>query len=136
MKLFIKLLFKIPEIPMAISMIHICIKRTIMACGSTNNETLEITDFYTKELIGLEQYTDADAVYMKHYNSCVSEVGQKNIVAATLAYKIGLLNFNFIKNYNFAVSMFQRALIGYELAYGTLYLPFLRPLFILLFGWV
>jgi hypothetical protein len=27
MKLFIKLLFKIPEIPVAISMIHICIKR-------------------------------------------------------------------------------------------------------------
>jgi hypothetical protein len=27
MKLFIKLLFKIPEIPTAISMIHVCIKR-------------------------------------------------------------------------------------------------------------
>lgn len=67
----------------------------------------------------LELYTQADIVYMKVYNACVHDTSIQNISSCILAYKIGCLHFIYIKNYNFAVSMFAKAEVGYSLTYGN-----------------
>ena len=119
MKLFIKLFFKIPDIPAAVGMIHLSVKRTVAACGTLDTETTEITELYVKELIDLEQFTDADVVYMKLYNSTVSEHGQNNINSANLALKIGHLHYELTGNYSLSSVMFQRAAISYTECLGA-----------------
>ena len=119
MGLLIAMLFKISELPTAVNMIHMSVKRTIAASGSGSKEAIEITELYASQLIKLEQYADADTVYMKLYNSSVSEMGLKDINTLNIALKIGNLHFNSIKNYNFAVSMYQRALTGFIEFYGA-----------------
>jgi tetratricopeptide (TPR) repeat protein len=118
MQLFIRMQLKVPDLPAAIGMIHSCLKRTIMAYGSCGKQSVDMVDLYTSELISIQQYTDADAVYMKLYNSIVAECGQNNFNTANIAIKIGSLHRDKIKNYNFAASMFQKAGVAYSTTYG------------------
>ena len=118
LSMFIKMLYMVPDVSTAINMIHKCVLRTIEDCGPLNLESINITEFYGNELIELQQFNDADAIYVKLFHSAEMLLEPMNVKTAELALKIGNFHHHRTNNYDKAMTMYVKSYDIFDEVYG------------------